>query len=529
MDTHTGSRIPTRVRPLVLALALAFTGAAAGADARALSSRDIDSAVPQWMTPVDKELFREQLLRMAAHVPPPVSPASVPVTNCDDSGPGSLRDAVANAVDGDTIDMTALSCSTITLTSGAISTGLNNLTIQGPGALALTIDGSYGDRVFWHIGTGTLTVSDVSVTHGRKYLNSGDTGNPGGACVFSAGTVAFEYSWAKYCTAGSNDPSSAVHGGAIYAADGVLVDGSSVTGNRAYSTAYDARGGGVYTPGGLIVIDSVISGNAANGVAGAGGSGGGIQVGSLFGTAHGYAQIKYSTISSNTASGWGGGAYFDANAFVANSTVSGNQSCRAGGLYFNDDTDVTVPGALYSSTVSGNTATCSNSGGGLQAWNEDLNVKDSTIAFNTTLNAGSTKYGAGIHVVTANNVDLQNTIVAGNMTQLNGNDLQPDDIGGDANATITGANDLVYFPDLVTPGGTLVLIDPMLRALALNGGNTATHLPNFGSPVIDVGNNESGATVDQRGIGYPRILGPAPDIGSVEFNLADEIFANGFD
>src|SRR5690349_22938012 len=42
------------------------------------------------------------------------------VTNCDDSGPGSLRDVVALASTGASIDLTALTCSTITLTSGAV-------------------------------------------------------------------------------------------------------------------------------------------------------------------------------------------------------------------------------------------------------------------------------------------------------------------------------------------------------------------------------------------------------------------------
>jgi hypothetical protein len=69
----------------------------------------------------------------------------------------------------------------------------------------------------------------------------------------------------------------------------------------------------------------------------------------------------------------------------------------------------------------------------------------------------------------------------------------------------------------------------MLRALANNGGPTLTNMPNYGSVVIDAGNNASGVTVDQRGTGYARILGPAADIGAVEFTLADGIFANGFD
>ncbi|MGH2548509.1 MAG: choice-of-anchor Q domain-containing protein, partial [Thermomicrobiales bacterium] len=96
-------------------------------------------------------------------------------------------------------------------------------------------------------------------------------------------------------------------------------------------------------------------------------------------------------------------------------------------------------------------------------------------------------------------------------------------------AIVNGANNLVYFTDILLPAGTILLTDPSLRALNLNGGTTATHMPNFGSPVIDFGNNVSGATVDQRGAGFPRILGALPDIGSVEFDLSDKIFANGFD
>jgi hypothetical protein len=531
MDTRFSLHARARVKPLALSLALVFAGATASQHSEALSSSDIDTAIPKWMSPVDSAVFKRQLLRMAAHAPSPVPAVSIPVTNCDDSGSGSLRDAVNAAVDGDTIDMTGLSCSTITLTSGAISIGVGDLTIQGPGALFLTIDGGYTDRVLWHIGTGTLTVSGVTVSHGNKYLNDGDVGNAGGGCVFSAGTLAFEYSWAKYCKAGSNDTTSAVHGGALYAQSGVFIDGSIVTGSQAYSTTTFARGGGVYTPGDLTVIDSTISGNTVSGNTP---SGGGIQVGSVQSgaTAGGYGRIKYSTITSNTSSIGGiggGGAYFTGNAYITNSTISGNEAGRGGGVYFVAGANATAPAGIYSSTVSGNTATFGSIGaGGVQSFNEAVEVKDTTIAFNNSLYGNSTKYGAGIHFYNANTLDLQNTIVAGNMTQLNSTDLEPDDIGG-AGSTVTGANNLVYFPDIVMPSGTLLLTDPMLRALAGNGGATATHMPNFGSPVIDVGNNASGATVDQRGVGYPRIVGPAPDIGAVEFDLSDEIFANGFD
>jgi hypothetical protein len=43
----------------------------------------------------------------------PAAPAgAILVTTCNDGGPGSLRDAYFNAVDGDTIDLTQLACST---------------------------------------------------------------------------------------------------------------------------------------------------------------------------------------------------------------------------------------------------------------------------------------------------------------------------------------------------------------------------------------------------------------------------------
>ena len=53
------------------------------------------------------------------------------VTNTNDSGPGSLRDALAVANDGDTIDATGIS-GTILLTSGELQI-THSVTINGPG------------------------------------------------------------------------------------------------------------------------------------------------------------------------------------------------------------------------------------------------------------------------------------------------------------------------------------------------------------------------------------------------------------
>ena len=70
---------------------------------------------------------RPLALCLAVILAAPAMPAlasTITVANCADSGVGSLRDAIAVAVSGDTIDFSAtLGCSTISLTSGAITIG----------------------------------------------------------------------------------------------------------------------------------------------------------------------------------------------------------------------------------------------------------------------------------------------------------------------------------------------------------------------------------------------------------------------
>ena len=58
----------------------------------------------------------------------------ITVTNCDDSGPGSLRDALNGASDGDIIDLTQLACSTISLTTGALIFGASDVARDRPRA-----------------------------------------------------------------------------------------------------------------------------------------------------------------------------------------------------------------------------------------------------------------------------------------------------------------------------------------------------------------------------------------------------------
>jgi len=73
------------------------------------------------------------------------------VTNTADSGPGTLREALAGAADGDVIDATGVS-GTITLTNGGLFVS-NSVAILGPGPATLTVSGNNAFRVLAVAGT----------------------------------------------------------------------------------------------------------------------------------------------------------------------------------------------------------------------------------------------------------------------------------------------------------------------------------------------------------------------------------------
>ena len=114
-------------------------------------------------------------------------PSTFTVTNLLDSGPDSLRAAVAaaNANPGaDTIDFATTG--TIALTSGQLDI-TDSLTINGPGAGALTVSGNDVSRVFGIAGDPTVVIADLTVANGWT------SGSPGGGISMAGGTLTLDH------------------------------------------------------------------------------------------------------------------------------------------------------------------------------------------------------------------------------------------------------------------------------------------------------------------------------------------------
>ena len=253
-----------------------------------------------------------------------VSAAIIPVTNTNDSGPGSLRDALAIANDGDKIDATGVS-GTILLTSGGLWI-IHSVTINGPGPENLAINGNRSFSVFSHSGS-DATISGFTITNGLSDDGGGILNFPGGMLTVSN------------CTISGNFGSGITNFAVDVCCATLAVSNCTISGNSANS------GGGISNStlmGGAIVTvsNSTISGNSA-------GSGGGISNGAANSPSLAQVTISNSTLSGNSATGNGGGVYNSVSDFGSAELDLGSTILNAGSSgenIFNDGGTVTSLG-----------------------------------------------------------------------------------------------------------------------------------------------------------------------------------------
>jgi CSLREA domain-containing protein len=356
----------------------------------------------------------------------------------------TLRSAITTAHPGDVIVFDPNVAGVIIVTETLVID--KDLTISGPGADVLALDGGQQVGVLKITAGVTVRISGLAIQNGRSASGGGiDTS---GELVVMNSTFSGNAADDK--------------GGGIANIGTLVVMDSTFSSNTA---GFD--GGGIYNRGTLIIAASIFSENSVP----KDGSGGGI-LNSRTST------VTASTFSGNTAGYSGGGIGNGGDLSITSSTFSGNSSGSGGGIY-NGAGRITIT----SSTFSGNQATYS--GGGIYNFGM-LTVMSSTFSSN----AAGTGGGIGSDAVP---LTLSSTIIAGNTA-----DTKDPDIYGEANSLgynlIGNAESLSWLQ-----ANDRQNVDPLLGPLANNGGSTQTIALLDGSPAIDAGASGRCPEIDQRG------------------------------
>ena len=334
--------------------------------------------------------------------------ATFTVTNVNDAGAGSLREAITTAnnttgADTITFDSGVFNTSQTIDLNSQLPTITDDLTITGTGAELLTLDAGNGADNVFASGDGFRIFditdnnanSQLSVTISGLTLTGGDTSS--NSAVSSAPT----------------EP-----GGAIRSSENLLLVDSAITGNATGSGSAtlgfgsdSGSGGGIYSTGTLTVTNSIVSGNATGSGSGGAfvyggdydgsgrnsGAGGGI-----FST--GVLVVSGSTVSGNTTGEGGSGSSPNSYGYGYQQPFPGNggNSGAGGGIYSAGTLEVT------SSTISGNTTGFSGIGGLTTIYNGDV-----SYSFYEGLQGTS---GGGGGIYNAGTGTLTSSTVSGNQT-----------------------------------------------------------------------------------------------------------------
>ncbi|WP_170133671.1 DUF4347 domain-containing protein, partial [Undibacterium pigrum] len=409
--------------------------------------------------------------------------ATITVTNLNDSGTGSLRDAVLNATGNGAADtivfdpaLFANGAGTITLTSGALEVGgtsdADAFSIIGPGSNLLTISGNNSSQIFRAdnyaaANTSALNISGMTLTNASNTTATGYSLSRGGGAIIVSST-------------------------------------------------------------GAVVIDHVVIKNSSSS-----GYGGGL---SSYGNYNSSIIVSNSSFQSNTTTGAGGGINLSAHSVtLLNNTFEGNTAATGGGgaaLGIIGAGNFTITNNTFSNNTSGTSNVVAGKGGGLQISSfsgSAGSIINNTIVGNhfvgkSTVNADLVSAdGGGLHVDGSPGViTLSNNLIANNTSTgavgNNGADLV---LG--RNLTVNGANNIFgttagTYTASNSGGNTIsnltgtISTVPSMGTLAYNGGPVKTISIAGGSSAVGAGTTTGAPTTDARGFNR----GGTIDIGAYE-------------
>ncbi|HEV7646301.1 MAG TPA: choice-of-anchor Q domain-containing protein [Pyrinomonadaceae bacterium] len=312
----------------------------------------------------------------------------------------------------------------------------SDITINGAGQDATILQSSAtfnngSDRVLEVLFGASLTLTDVTVRHGRAYTPSGFAAGGG---INNAGTLSLDRVTVRDNSAITMSGSS-IGGGIFNQGASLTLNDSTITGNGVTGAFVGGFGGGIGSstsaPATIVITNSSITGNFLQAVASVG-SGGGLYVGGFFDlTATGSHFDSNSSLGEQASEGGGarlvsvvGPSVFNITncTFNGNAVRSTSTGATGGGLHLYTSSD-TLTGTLDRVSINGNQTIGSgvNRGGGLYVNPVgaaiNLDVTNSSISHNT--NDGSR--GGGVELsdrfsttAASSTVNFTNTTISGN-------------------------------------------------------------------------------------------------------------------
>lgn len=378
---------------------------------------------------------------------PTVSTDSITVTNTNDGGAGSLRQAMQDIPDGGNIVFaSSLGGKTITLSSYIrISKGVYS--IDGTAASNITISGGNSTYLFYISGEETsLSLNNLKLID----CDGSVGGSIGGAIYASSGELNMTRVAVSNCTAD--------YGGAVYSGGRLNISHCSFTNNTA------ASGGAIYlsseNPDDSVISNTLIADNSATD------HGGGILL------SKGHLKIYNSTITENTADEEGGGGIYQYAIYEETSMEIHNTILASNSEDIRVHSDADFSGSynligiwddpVNLSTSDGNligtTAAPISPGFGPKATTSQGIVYRPLLSGSRAINAGNNSFLGGASVDLAGNTRLIGGVVDIGACEFSGSAVQV------PTAIILGADSLVvqkncWFP--VSGSG----IDPLGRGL----------------------------------------------------------------
>jgi hypothetical protein len=358
-----------------------------------------------------------------------------------------------------------------------------SLTIQGNGVANTIIDGNGIERIFdvFPSAASVFNLSDLTLQNGDTRTTSFKEG--GALYLHNNVTTTLTNCQIINNFSGAN--------GAVENRGTLTISNCLFSDNQTIPATGSVVGGALHNAGSLAITNSTFTNNSVRGEGGA--------IATTTGAAVSVS-IQNTTFSNNqalvTGGGLGNGGAISTTGnqgtiTITNSTFSGNKADNnGGGAYFITPDGGTGAVTLTNVTLTNNTADQDNNGSGNGG---GIAQSDSSITLHNTIVAGN------INSISSVRDDINAAINSSSSYNLVG-----------VNTGLTGISNGSNNNSIGTAGSP---IDPLLGALANNGGTTQTHALLAGSPAINAGNSALCPSTDQRGTARVATC----DIGAYEY------------